>query len=254
MSRGFIIQLRDDFPGVLRKHTVTPRDPIACQSIANEVSSLLDKKAIAPTIDAPHLCLSPVFTVPKRSGGMRVILNLKQINKFIPDYHFRMETLSMILPQLKAGDWAVSIDLQDAYLHVPIHPESQYLLGFSFRDEYFQFKVLPFGLKPSPRVFTRLVATVVAHLRREGVRIFYYLDDWLIVAESRDLLLQHRDRSLELAQSLGFLINWKKSALTPSRTPVYLGATLDIPRRLASPAPHRVAALRDRGAHLISAR
>ena len=43
------------------------------------------------------------------------------------------------------------------------------------------YKVLPFGLKDSPWVFSRLVATVIAHLRLQGIRIFFYLDDWLIV-------------------------------------------------------------------------
>ena len=58
--------------------------------------------------------LVPDFCVPKPSGDFRVILNLKKINRFLPDQKFCMETLSSIFPQLSSLDWAVSIDLKDA--------------------------------------------------------------------------------------------------------------------------------------------
>ena len=154
-----------------------------------------------------------------------------------------METLNVILPNLRAQDWAVSIDLKDAYLHVPVHPQSRRLLGFKFLDKNYMYKVLPFGLKDSPWVFSREVATVVAHLRLQGIRIFYYLDDWLLVAESQMLLLAHLQATLQLSQSLGFIFNWKKSVLTPQRMPVYLRASLDIPRLIVRSVERRVVAL-----------
>ena len=103
-----------------------------------------------------------------------------------------METLKLILPNLRRHDWAVSIDLKDAYLHVPVHPQSRRLLGFKYQGLTYVYKVLPFGLKDSPWVFTRVVATLIAHLRLQGIRIFFYLDDWLLVAVSQSLLLSHR--------------------------------------------------------------
>ena len=95
-----------------------------------------------------------------------------------------MKTLNVIFPQLSASDWAVSIVLKDAYLHFPVHPLSRRFLGFHFMIMTYQYKVLPFGLKDSPWVFARVVATLVGHLRHLGLRVFFYLDDWLLVAES----------------------------------------------------------------------
>ena len=91
--------------------------------------------------------------------------------------------------------------------------------------------------------FSRVVAMVIAHLRLQGIRIFYYLDDWLLVAESQSLLQSHLQATLQLAHSLGFIVNLKKSVLTPQRMPVYLGVSLDIPRLIARPVEHRVVAL-----------
>ena len=46
--------------------------------------------------------------------------------------------------------------------------------------------------------------------------------------------------TLGLVQSLGFLINWEKSALTPTQHPVFLGAEIDMPNQLARPTRERV--------------
>ena len=145
---------------------------------------LIQKKAIVEVDDFSSLCLSPIFVIPKMSGDLRVILNLTKMNVFIPVQHFRMETLNVILEDLRSHVWAVSIDLKDAYLHVPIHPQSRRLVGFKFLDKTYTYKVLPFGLKDSPWVFSRIVATVIGHLRLQGIIIFFYLDDLLLVAES----------------------------------------------------------------------
>ena len=149
----------------------------------------------------------------------------------------------MVLPQLSKEDWAVTIDLQDAYLHVPIHPRSKHLLGFSLQGVCYQYQVLPFGLRDSPWVFSRVIATLMAFLRQKGIRIFFYLDDWLLVAKSRILLESHLHTVLYVTRALGFLVNVEKSFLTPSQLPSFLGAVLDIPNLLARPMEHRIVAL-----------
>ena len=145
ISHGFIISLTKDFPGVIRQTTGAPRDRKALSAIQMQIADLISKNAVVQIDDSANLCLSPVFVIPKSTGDLRMILNLKQINLFIPVQHFRMETLNVILPQLSPQDWAVTIDLKDAYLHVPIHPDSRRLLGFSFLDRTYLYKVLPFG-------------------------------------------------------------------------------------------------------------
>lgn len=70
--------------------------------------------------DHPHLCLSLIFVIPMRSGKLWIILNIKIINTFNPLVHFQMETLASILPMIERTDWATSLDLREAYFHIPI--------------------------------------------------------------------------------------------------------------------------------------
>ena len=243
VRNGFVIGLMNPLPGgALRSPTKAGSHRFRAE-ISLEIAALIKKRAIERVVDHPRMCLSPIFTVPKRSGKVRMILNLKLLNQFIQPVSFRMENLATILPLLRRGDWAVSIDLSDAYHHIPIAKPSRRLLGFEFAGRVYQFRALPFGLRPAPRLFSRLVSVVAAFLRERGIRIFCYLDDWLIVADDPVRLTSHRDFTLQVVQGLGFLINWDKSSLHPTQHPVFLGAVLDLTGLVARPTPERVSTI-----------
>ncbi len=64
-------------------------------------------------------------------------------------------------------------------------------------------------------------------LRERGVRILNYLDDWLILALSREQLCAHRDLVLRHLRQLGLQVNWEKSKLVPMQRISFLGMELD---------------------------
>ena len=97
-----------------------------------------------------------------------------------------METPESIRASLIPGEWVSSIDLADAYLHIPIHPNSRKYLRFCHRSQVFQFTSLPFGLATAPQVFTMLVKEVKLVALSRGIRLHQYLDDWRISAQSQE--------------------------------------------------------------------
>ncbi len=135
--------------------------------------------------------------------------------------HRRM--IKCIQPQ----DWFAAIDLKDAYFHVSILPRHRPFLRFAFEGRAWQYRVLPFGLSLSPRVFTKVVEGALNPLREVGVRILNYLDDWLIIAQSREQLGDHRDLVLRHLSQLGLRVNWEKSKLSPVQRISFLGVELD---------------------------
>ncbi len=64
-------------------------------------------------------------------------------------------------------------------------------------------------------------------MREQGVRILNYLDDWLILAQSREQLCEHRDLVLSHLSQLGLQVNWEKSKLAPVQRISFLGMELD---------------------------
>ena len=127
---------------------------------------------------------SCLFVVWKTLGSWRPVIDLSHLNRFVDVSHFQMETIQSALLSVRQGDWMASIDLKEAYLQVPVHPDSRHFLSFVYRDHVFQFKALCFGLSTAPQVFTRVMVPVSAILHSMGIRMRRYLDGWLVQSSS----------------------------------------------------------------------
>ncbi len=176
---------------------------------------------------------------PKGYGGLRPILDLRRLNFSLYKGKFKMLTMRTIMSQVQEGDWFVTIDLKDAYFHIQVVLRHRRFLRFAFGGKAYQYKVLALVL----RTFTKCMDAALAPLRLQGIRVLNYLDDWLILAHSRELVSRHRDIVLGHIHSLGLRMNAKKSVLLPSQRTVFLGVRLDSVQMQARLAPARIPVL-----------
>ena len=115
------------------------------------------------------------------------------LNRFVKMSHFCMETPMSALRSLCPQDWMVSIDLQDTYLQVPVHPEFRQFLQFCVGPQTFQFRVLCFGLSTALQVFTCVMAPISSIIHRYSFWILRYLDIWLVLGSSYQEITWARD-------------------------------------------------------------
>ena len=210
-------------------------------ALDTEVTTMLEKNAIEHVPDPGPGFYSRMFVVPKPGvNRWRPIIDLSVLNRWVDVPSCKFETNRSVMQALRQGDWMVSVDLRDAYFQIPVHPESRKYLRFVWKGETYQFKVLCFGLSPAPQVFTRVFGAPAAFLHSRGIRLIRYLDDWLILADSRDRLLRDLRQVLLFCQDLGISVNLAKSDLSPSQCPQYLGMLLDSRAMRAFPSEDRV--------------
>jgi hypothetical protein len=113
-------------------------------------SQILQDKGAIVSIDNP----GPGFY-------WRLIIDLSRLNRFLQVPHQDGNHQAIIL----LGDWTVSLDLQDAYRHIPVHPDYQHYLRYYFEGRVYQFKAMPFGLMASPPlIFQSIIKVFVAPL------------------------------------------------------------------------------------------
>ena len=206
---------------------VTNPNQVNAHLIDSEVESLLTKGAIAETPPIREGFFSRLFLVPKKGGTFRPVIDLSFLNKFVENSHFQMESIHCLKSLLQKGDYMTTLDLKDAYLSVPVHKDSQKFLQFLWRNKCYAFQGLCFGLNTAPRIFTKLLKPVAAFLRKRGVRMILYLDDFLILGSTYQEAQSHTALAVSLLESLGFTINREKSRLIPTQTITFLGFVID---------------------------
>ena len=171
--------------------------------------------------------VSNVFSRLKKNGSSRLILNLVKLNPFVRYLHFKMDTIEAVLNLMRPNCYMASIDLVNAYFSVPIAEDDRRFLRFVWLNELYQFTVMPNGLSSAPRIFTKILKPVYAHLRQQGHIACGYIDDSFITANSYINCANSIACTHDLFKSLGFYINYEKSVMVPSQEIEHLGFVLN---------------------------
>ena len=224
IAQGYALEFQDGpprFNAVLN----TPIRSGAGSVLLEEIGALCTKSAVetVPLIAQQEGFYSTYFTVPKKDGGIRPILNLKPFNCHLRKRPFKMETLQSIISIMRPGVWLASVDLKDAYFHVPITRRHWKYLRFKINGVVYQYKVTPFGLSLAPLLFTKVLLVIVVWLRLRGVHLHAYLDDILIVGNSPQAVLDSLRLTIQVLTCAGYILNVLKSDLTPSQDLVFIG-------------------------------
>ena len=232
IKSGYEIPFRSRTPVQVRSlRTPAPATSTARDVLDEEVKGLIAKNAVKVVQPVRGQYVSPYFAVPKSKRSpdkWRPILNLKRFNSSVRKTSFRMEEVSWIRQWLRSGGWFCGIDIKDAFLHVPIHKRFRKFLRFEWGGDLLEWQVLPFGLTCSPRILTTMVRPVAGYLRDKfGILLSTYMDDMLTQAKSRELARYETHVVCLVFMCCGWSLNWTKTILEPTQTPVHLGFLFD---------------------------
>ncbi len=133
-----------------------------------------------------------------------------------------IDQVSDCIFNLGRGILMAKVDIKSAYRIVPVHPEDRYLLGVQWNDQVVVDKVLPFGLRSAPLIFTAIAQWIME--KNNVCNIFHYLDDFITLGppgsttcqENHCQKLRKHRCPLELSKSEG-----------PTARLTFLGMELD---------------------------
>ena len=200
--------------------------------------------------------------VTYHKGKPRLVIDLRWVNLHVRKYGCRFESLATLRRMMRRGDWMFSIDLTDAYHHVPFHNDDIHYFTFAIETlegvEYFSTPVLNFGWTNSPAVFTEVMRTVVKHIRcppdGEGTRTLPWLDDFAFFVRgdaSYSTACASRDAIHTLLGELGLMRAQGKGQHDPTHLlDDHLGYSIDSERGLFLLTARRETSL-TQGAHWL---
>ena len=133
-----------------------------------EIAKLKNKEVIIESQYSKGDFCSSIFTRLKKDGTWCMILNLKQLNRYMEYKHFKMESIQHALNVIRPDAYMATVDLKDAFYSIAIHPDHQKYLKFYFHNQYCVFTSMPNGYGPAIRIFTKITKPPFSVLRQSG--------------------------------------------------------------------------------------
>ncbi|HVX00524.1 MAG TPA: reverse transcriptase family protein, partial [Candidatus Babeliaceae bacterium] len=113
---------------------------------------------------------NPITPVPKRDDqgaltAVRPCLDVRALNKaLVISDNFPIPQIRSALEALAGNSIFSELDLQEAYLQLPLHPDSRPYTAFTWNNQQYMFVGCPFGLSPLTSHFQRLMSRIFSDM------------------------------------------------------------------------------------------
>lgn len=203
-----------------------PWDSTLSGFVTTEVARLVDTGCVTETQSQPYLCMA-LGVEPKKP---RLIADDRPLNAWTESPSFRMDRLRDFARGLDDGDFMFSVDHKSGYHHLAMSPSCQRWFGFELQGRFYYYNVLPFGWSPSCYVYQTLSNVLTAFLRRFGIHVLAYLDDFAVALRLRWTSQRRYDvrwSVLALMCLAGYCVAWPKTVVVPTVRLPMLGFIVD---------------------------
>ena len=203
---------------------------------------LLNRMVVVHPVQVPyiHCHISPFGVIPKRAkpGKWRLIVDLSSpSNASVNDgidkdmcsvSYVTVDQVVDELLRLVPGALMGKVDIKQAYRIVPVHPDDRHLLAVQWEGQVFVDKVLPFGLRSAPLIFTAVADALQWIMSKRGVSpVFHYLDDFITLGPPQSAKCQRNLESIiETCKLTGTPLEEDKCE-GPTSVLTFLGMELD---------------------------
>ena len=202
-----------------------------------------DRIALVGTVDTAHrfgIHISPFGVIPKKGkpNKWRLILDLSSpsegsVNDGIPKEWCSLQYVSVSVVAARIvgmgkGTLMGKMDIQQAYRNIPVAAEDRRLLGMFWQGKVYVDKVLPFGLRSAPLIFSTVADALEWIMLRQGVTwVAHYLDDFLTVGNCGSSECQDNMSVMtSVCGKAGLPIESSKT-VGPAANIIFLGMELD---------------------------
>ena len=137
------------------------------------------------------------------------------------------------------------MDIKQAFRNIPVHPSDRGLLGMQLEGRVFLDKVLPFGLRSAPLLFSAVADALAWIMRQKGAGwLDHYIDDFVTAGPPNSEECQNNVRIMkEVCSETGLPVEPEKDEGPATRIGV-LGIELDTEAMVVSLPPNKLAQLR----------
>ena len=185
---------------------VPRRIPIPLLQKVKDELERMERNNIISKITEPTDWCAPMVPVPKKSGQLRLCVDLKQLNKSVKRELFVLPTVEDIGHQLAGATIFSKLDCSSSFWQLPLHEDSAKLTTFITPFGRYYFNRMPYGLSSATEIFQRKLSELLKHI--PGV--FVDIDDILIYGKDRKCHDSSLEQVLRTIHRAGLRLNKSK--------------------------------------------
>ncbi|XP_058463779.1 uncharacterized protein K02A2.6-like [Malaya genurostris] len=185
------------------------RFPIAMEADVEEAIHNLLKRKIIERAEGPLTWVSPLVPIRKTDGKIRLCVDMRAANKAIIRENYPMPNIDSAMATITKVAKMSKIDLESAYYHFELHPDSRAITTFVARSGVYRFCRLMFGIKSAPELFQREMENVF-----RGVKgLVVYMDDLLVHGETEEAHDTTLREVMTRIETMNMKVNTQKSII-----------------------------------------
>ena len=177
------------------------------ETLKKEINRLVDEKVLKPIKSLEWAC--PTFAIPKKDNTIRVVSDLRGINKLIKRKLYPVPLIQDIMPAIGKFQYATAIDLVMGYYSMCLSPAAKEKCVICLPWGLYQYQVLPMGLVVLLDVFQEAMGNLMLDLEN----VYCYLDNIIVIGNG--LFQKHMtqvDKVLYRLREKGMQVHLGKSS------------------------------------------
>lgn len=193
--------------------TVTPvaqptrKIPHSMKSKVNKKLQEMKDEGIIEKVEGATPWLSPLIAIPKKSGDIRLVLDMRVPNTALVRRRVQIPTVNEILQKMEGAKVFTEVDLSQGYLQLTLAEESRYITAFSTpEDGPHRFKRLIMGASPSGEHFHEIIHQLIKDIPDcENIS-----DNIWLWSKDRTTHLKQLEKLLTILESKGITLKLPK--------------------------------------------
>jgi len=213
------------------------RFPIHLEKQLDDTFQTLLKHNIIKESKSPYC--SRIVPVLKPDGTLRPCIDFRPLNSITIKDRYPIPRIDEILDALSKAKIFSTLDATSEYYQLAMNPEDAEKTAFAYKNGFFEFTRMPFGLCNAPATFQRAIDNI---LRKERFKIVIpYLDDIIVYSNNEKEHQEHLKVILGKLKASGLSLNKKKCRLF--RTQIRILGQIVSEGKVATD-PERISAIR----------
>ena len=204
LGEEFEIKLK---PNATPHALFTPRHvPLPLRPKVEEELARMEEMGVISKVDEPTPWRTGMVMVPKKSGSIRICVDLKPLNESVLREVHPLPKVDETLAQLTGAKVFSKLDANSGFWQIPLAEKSRLLTTFITPKGCYCFNKLPFGISSAPEHFQKRMSRILSGL--EGV--LCQMDDVLVFGKDQSEHDQRLTAVLEHIEAAGAILNPEK--------------------------------------------